>query len=80
RVAIRPSDVPTLFEIVIEPHSEGASPVLESYTTLTEAFDTFVERVQVAEARHIDINLVASGTEPSPLTEAQWTKLVSAMR
>lgn len=83
RVAIRPSDVQTLFETVFEldgklPHE--TAPITETHTTQAEAFDAFVEAFKGAEARHVDISLVTSDTEPSPITEAQWTKLVDAMR
>lgn len=83
RVAIRPSVVQPLFETEIELGGklpDESSPITETYTSQAEAFDAFVEYVKDAGIQHIDINLVTDDTEPSPITEAQWTKLVDAVR
>ncbi|KAH7701397.1 hypothetical protein AAVH_31471, partial [Aphelenchoides avenae] len=82
-VAIRPSDVQPLFETVLEADGkrpDDSSPITKTYTTQAEAFDAFVESLKGAEVGHVDVNLVNSDTEPSSITEAQWTKLVDAMR
>ncbi|KAH7693910.1 hypothetical protein AAVH_39050, partial [Aphelenchoides avenae] len=83
RVAIRPSDVQPLFETVIEADGErpdDSSPLTKTYTTQAEAFDAFVKYVKGAKVGHVDVNLVTLETEASRITEAQWTKLVDAVR